>query len=49
MEARKQGVLIRPLGNVIVLMPPLSVTLDELEELIDVVRTSIARVTCPDS
>ena len=49
LEARKQGVLIRPLGNVIVLMPPLSITLDELEELIGVVRTSITRVTCPDS
>ena len=49
LEARKRGVLIRPLGNVIVLMPPLSITLDELEELIDVVRTSITRVTCPGS
>ena len=49
LEARQQGVLIRPLGNVIVLMPPLSITLDELEELIGVVRTSITRVTCPDS
>ena len=49
LEARKQSVLIRPLGNVIVLMPPLSITLDELEELIGVVRTSITRVTCPDS
>ena len=25
------------------------ITLDELEELIGVVRTSITRVTCPDS
>ncbi len=49
MEARKQGVILRPLGNVIVLMPPLSLTFDELEELVDVVRISIERVTCPDS
>ena len=49
MEARKQGVLIRPLGNVIVLMPPLSMSLDELAELVGVVRTSITRITCQDS
>ena len=49
MEARKQGVILRPLGNVIVLMPPLSLTFDELGELVDVVRISIERVTCPDS
>ena len=49
MEARKQGVIIRPLGNVIVLMPPLSMTCDELEQLVRVVRISITRVTCPDS
>ena len=49
MEARRQGVIIRPLGNVIVLMPPLSMTCDELEQLVRVVRISITRVTCPDS
>ena len=48
-EARRQGVIIRPLGNVIVLMPPLSLACDELEKLVDVVRISIERITCPDS
>ncbi|MBE9535838.1 MAG: adenosylmethionine--8-amino-7-oxononanoate transaminase, partial [Proteobacteria bacterium] len=33
-EARKRGVIIRPLGNVIVLMPPLSISGDELDTLL---------------
>jgi adenosylmethionine-8-amino-7-oxononanoate aminotransferase len=44
-EARKRGVMIRPLGNVIVLMPPLSISLAELTELLDVVRAAIIAVT----
>jgi adenosylmethionine-8-amino-7-oxononanoate aminotransferase len=44
-EARKCGVIIRPLGNVIVLMPPLSVSIEELTFLLDVVRASIVTVT----
>jgi adenosylmethionine-8-amino-7-oxononanoate aminotransferase len=31
---RKYGVILRPLGNVIVLMPPLSITLEELDYLL---------------
>ncbi len=45
MEARKEGLIIRPLGNIVVLMPPLSITKDELITMIDVVRKSIIRVT----
>ncbi|MGE0681296.1 MAG: adenosylmethionine--8-amino-7-oxononanoate transaminase [Candidatus Binatia bacterium] len=44
-EARKHGVIIRPLGNVIVLMPPLSISLEELLFLLDVVHTAIVTVT----
>jgi adenosylmethionine-8-amino-7-oxononanoate aminotransferase len=44
-EARKHGVIIRPLGNVIVLMPPLSITTDELHRLLDVVRQAIQTIT----
>lgn len=44
-EARQRGVLIRPLGNVIVLMPPLSISLAELALLLDVVHTAIVAVT----
>jgi adenosylmethionine-8-amino-7-oxononanoate aminotransferase len=43
-RARKAGVIIRPLGDVIVLMPPLSITRDELETLLDVTRDSIDQV-----
>jgi adenosylmethionine-8-amino-7-oxononanoate aminotransferase len=45
LEARKRGVIIRPLGNVIVLMPPLSMTEEELKSLFDVTRESIKAVT----
>jgi adenosylmethionine-8-amino-7-oxononanoate aminotransferase len=45
LEARKRGVMIRPLGDVIVLMPPLSITDDELKTLLDVVVESIQIVT----
>ena len=45
MEARRRGLIIRPLGDVIVLMPPLSIKLKELEELLKVVFDSIKHVT----
>ena len=44
LEARKRGVIIRPLGDVIVLMPPLSIQLNELEQLTQVVFESIETV-----
>jgi adenosylmethionine-8-amino-7-oxononanoate aminotransferase len=44
-EARRHGVIIRPLGNVIILMPPLSITDDELDTLIRVTGEAIASVT----
>ena len=44
-EARKHGVIIRPLGNIIILMPPLSITEDELNTLLDVTLRSIRTIT----
>lgn len=41
LAARKKHVLIRPLGNVIVLMPPLSITEDEILFLASVVHDEI--------
>lgn len=35
MEARHQGIIIRPLGDVIVLMPPLTISLQGLKQLVD--------------
>ena len=45
LEARKHGVIIRPLGDVIVLMPPLSITLDQLTKLCEVTYYSIKKIT----
>ena len=48
-EARRLGLLIRPLGNVIVLMPPLSTTLKELRQMVGIVATAIGLVLTPRS
>jgi adenosylmethionine-8-amino-7-oxononanoate aminotransferase len=42
--ARRRGVLIRPLGDVVVLMPPLAIADDELDELLGVLDESIREV-----
>ena len=44
-EARKRGLIIRPLGDVIVLIPPLSIEIYELDELLSIVFESIKYVT----
>lgn len=44
LESRKRGVILRPLGDVIVLMPPLSSTIEELEILVEVTKESIIAV-----
>ena len=44
-EARRRGLILRPLGNVIVLMPPLSISLDELSEILSITYNSIKAVT----
>ena len=41
LEARRRGVVVRPLGDVIVLMPPLTISADELKTLLDVTHESI--------
>ena len=42
--ARRRGVIIRPLGDVVVLMPPLGISDDELDELATVTDESIREV-----
>lgn len=42
-EVRKHGVILRPLGNVIVLMPPLSINEKELSRLLDVTYEAIRK------
>ncbi|HTG82928.1 MAG TPA: adenosylmethionine--8-amino-7-oxononanoate transaminase [Geobacteraceae bacterium] len=44
-EARKHGLFLRPLGNVIVVFPPLSITMEELKLLMDGIAASIRAVT----
>ena len=45
MRARKLGAILRPLGNVIVLIPPLSISKAELRKLDDITATSFAGST----
>ncbi len=44
-HARNNGVFIRPLGNVIVLMPPLSISNENLERMLVVVKDAIISAT----
>ncbi len=41
LEARKRGAIIRPLSDVVVLMPPLSITEAELRQLVSITIESI--------
>jgi adenosylmethionine-8-amino-7-oxononanoate aminotransferase len=45
LAARKLGAILRPLGDVIVLMPPLCITTDELETLTQITYEAIGRGT----
>jgi adenosylmethionine-8-amino-7-oxononanoate aminotransferase len=45
MEARRRGMIIRPLGNVIVLMPHLTFTARQVERMVEISRLSIESVT----
>jgi len=40
-EARRRGAIVRPLGDVVVLMPPLSISEAELRSLVEIVAESI--------
>ncbi len=44
-EARRNGLLLRPLGNVIVLLPPLSTSLPELKRMVAITHSAIETVT----
>jgi adenosylmethionine-8-amino-7-oxononanoate aminotransferase len=45
LEARARGAILRPLGNVVVLMPPLAMAEEELVQLAAVTRDAIAAAT----
>jgi adenosylmethionine-8-amino-7-oxononanoate aminotransferase len=44
-----RGVLIRPLGDVMVVMPPLTVTADEIQRIVEVLGASIDEVAAEGS
>jgi len=44
-RARDFGLLVRPLGDVLVIMPPLSITLEQLDELLDIVYRCLLEIT----
>ena len=45
LEARRRGAIVRPLGDLIVLMPPLAITKSDLRRLVEIVAASI-RAAC---
>jgi adenosylmethionine-8-amino-7-oxononanoate aminotransferase len=46
-EALRRGVWIRPLGDVLYVMPPLSISLDELDVVMNTMAAAIDEVTTP--
>jgi adenosylmethionine-8-amino-7-oxononanoate aminotransferase len=47
LEARKRGAILRPLGDTIVLMPPLSISEGELRQLVRIAAESIEAACAP--
>jgi adenosylmethionine---8-amino-7-oxononanoate aminotransferase len=45
LEARRRGAIVRPLGDVVILMPPLSMSEQDLRRLVSVTAESIALAT----
>jgi adenosylmethionine-8-amino-7-oxononanoate aminotransferase len=45
MDARRRGLLLRPIGNVMILMPPLSTSIPELRRMVEILRASIETAT----
>jgi adenosylmethionine-8-amino-7-oxononanoate aminotransferase len=41
LEARERGAIVRPLSDVVVLMPPLSISAEELRQLVEIAADSI--------
>jgi adenosylmethionine-8-amino-7-oxononanoate aminotransferase len=49
MAARERGVIIRPLGDVVALMPPLVITETELRRLVSVTAAAVTEATAADA
>ena len=47
LEARRRGAIIRPLGDVVVLMPPLAISDADLHRLVEITAEAIVAATTP--
>jgi adenosylmethionine-8-amino-7-oxononanoate aminotransferase len=45
LEARRRGAIIRPLGDVVILMPPLAISADDLTRLVSITTAAIDAAT----
>ncbi len=45
LAARRRGAIVRPLGDVVVLMPPLAISKEELRRLVEITGEAIAEVS----
>lgn len=45
MKAREHGLFIRPVGDVVVFMPPLCSTIEEINKMLDIIEISIHEIT----
>jgi adenosylmethionine-8-amino-7-oxononanoate aminotransferase len=45
LEARRRGAIIRPLGDVVVLMPPLAIAAEDLRRLVEITADAIDAAT----
>jgi len=43
---RRHGVILRPLGDTLVIMPPLAMELDDLHHIVDAVKTELRSLSC---
>jgi adenosylmethionine-8-amino-7-oxononanoate aminotransferase len=43
--AKEKGLFIRPIGNVIIIMPPLCISKEELKQMLDIIEEGIGAVT----
>ncbi|HEX4670143.1 MAG TPA: adenosylmethionine--8-amino-7-oxononanoate transaminase [Solirubrobacterales bacterium] len=47
LEARRRGALVRPLGDTVVLVPPLSISAEDLTDLLEITAESIEAACAP--
>ena len=45
MKAREHGLFIRPVGDIVVFMPPLCSTVEEINKMLDIIEISIHEIT----